>query len=190
MRARIRMAEYDMEFAGTPAVWNEHLRPIFGGPEADERSDGDSCDRNPSDGESSDGDGRRGTDAAPRTKCPAPRPHEATTGKAATDAPRHSGTDEPPDIDEILDDLAEAGGRRAEKDAVLVAVWGHGGSRGDVAFRDVATTLHAHDDFRDVRVKPHLLKHISRSRMLAPGELRETAHLTDKGRRYVEELIS
>ena len=49
----------------------------------------------------------------------------------------------------------------------------------------VARHLHAIDAFRDVRVKPHLLKHCNRSKLLEPGAERAAVRLTAKGRRYI-----
>jgi hypothetical protein len=96
----------------------------------------------------------------------------------------------PPDLDadSLFEHLAGIGGRRSEKDAVLVAVWEHDGVRRDVGFDEVARSVHGRGAFRDVRVKPHLLKHVNRSRMLDTGSRRETVRLTSKGRRYVESL--
>ena len=88
----------------------------------------------------------------------------------------------------LYEDLAKAGGRRAEKDAVLATVWLLGGSQHDVSFNAVARHVNSVDVFREVRVKPHLLKHCSRSRMLEPGPERETVRLTKKGMRYIVEL--
>jgi hypothetical protein len=146
MRARIRIADiFDMEFEGTATAWNELLRPLFGGPPAEERA-----------------------------------PSATSPSRVARPSPEHTGT--------VYAQLAEIGGRRGEKDAVLVAVWEHDGMRRDVGFDEVARTVHALDAFRDVRVKPHLLKHVNRSRMLDAGNRRESVRLTAKGRRYVESL--
>ena len=66
---------------------------------------------------------------------------------------------------------------------MLATVWLLGGTQHDVRFDDVARRLRGVHHFRDVRVKPHLLKHCSRSHMLEPGSERETVRVTKKGMR-------
>jgi hypothetical protein len=179
MRARIRVAEYDMEFAGDPALWNELLRPIFGGPEAGLDTSLESGDHVAAGslGESS-GDPEQEASGAP---------DRAPSGPAApATRPRRPA---PITAEQAFVELAAAGGRRAEKDAVLLAVWVLGDGTRDVPFADVARTVHDHDAFRDVRVKPRMLKHVNRSRMLDIGATRETVRLTEKGCRYVRSLM-
>jgi len=147
MRVKIRLADYEMEYDGPAAVWDDVLQPHFGGPAA-------------GDGEADD------------------------SGPTPTDADAH-GDD---DTAQAWAALADSEGRRAEKDAVLLAVWELGGDRRDVRFDAVARHVHAHEAFHDVRVKPILLKHMSRSHMLDPGTQRETVRLTAKGRSYLSEL--
>ena len=97
-------------------------------------------------------------------------------------APAHA------DTAEVWAALAEREGRRAEKDAVLLAVWELGGDRQDVTFDAVARCVRAHESFEDIRVKPILLKHANRTRMLEAGARSQTVRLTPKGRRYVAQL--
>jgi len=172
MRARIRTEQVELEYHGGAALWNEVLRPLLGGPEMRDEP---------------------ASDPAPPAECPAGRTPRSSGGDPPDDdAPRGGGprpTPETTDGDALFAQLAEQGGRRAEKDAVLVAVWLLGGIRHEVTFDAVARRLHADEAFADVRVKPHLLKHVSRTKLLDAGERRETVRLNVKGRRYVESLV-
>ena len=164
------MAEYDLEFVGAAALWNELLRPIFGGPVARDLP-----------GASPQHPAPAALHVDARRAPPAPAPVAA-----APAAPRRA---ESISVEQAFLELAESGGRRAEKDAVLLAVWQVGAGQRDVGFDAVARAVHAHDAFGDVRVKPHLLKHVNRSKMLELGAERETVRLNDKGRRYVRSLF-
>lgn len=97
-------------------------------------------------------------------------------------APAHA------DTTEVWAALSEREGRRAEKDAVLLAVWELGGDHRDVTFDAVSRCVRAHESFEDIRVKPILLKHVNRTHMLDAGARGQTVRLTPKGRRYVAQL--
>lgn len=189
MRARIRTSRFDVAFEGSGALWNDLLRPILGGPAAPAepvpRADADPALREP----------------APQRAAPARRasprpPAAAPQGSAARSEPPPPQNEAGPRtatpargaVDALMAALATVEGRRADRDAVLVAVWSLGDGGREVSFSDVAGVLDQYDGFDDLRVKPLLLKHISRSKMLESGGERETVRLTQKGRRYLAEL--
>jgi len=204
------VAEYEMEFEGAAVYWNECLRPIFGGPEAKEtavvKSEPAPETSAHENGERTDASGATPKKAAKAAKKPAAKRRKSSpaakpagkrtakstaksTAKPAAKPEAIAAHGPATDTRLLYEDLAKVGGRRAEKDAILATVWLLGGSQHDVTFDAVARHLHAIDIFREVRVKPHLLKHCSRSHMLEPGPERETVRLTKKGMRYIADLM-
>ena len=86
--------------------------------------------------------------------------------------------------------LAAIPGRRSEREAVLAAVWfvtkGERETTGDEVERHFGT-LHA---FEDIKVVPHLLKHVHRTKMLEQGTNPRAVRLTKKGVAHVrDELV-
>lgn len=77
--------------------------------------------------------------------------------------------------------LAALPGRRSERDAVLASVWFL--TRGDreVTADDVEAHFSSFSAFPDVKVLPHLLKHVHRTKTLEPGSNPKSFKLTRKG---------
>jgi hypothetical protein len=187
MRTRILVAEYEMEYEGRARYWNECMRPIFGGPAAKEAPVTQSKPSSPASG--TDADEAQAAETPSVAKSGPPRKRKAPAKKSKRSPAPVPKTGPATDIELLYADLAKAGGRRAEKDAVLATVWLLGGTQQDVTFGAVASHVHSVEFFRDVRVKPHLLKHCSRSHMLEPGSERETVRMTKKGIRYIAGLM-
>ncbi len=191
MRVRIRTTAFDMTYEGRAALWNEFLRPLFGGPEAVDlaprRAEPESA-RTPAAPER-----RPPAEVPPRRGEPQPGVRPAAPARPPAQRPQPAPVPEPVlavPAEEIFAQLAAAGGRRADKDAVLVAVWLRSRGVRSVAMDDVVRWVNAQPGFRETRVKPLLLKHVNRSKMLLPGEDRDSVQLSPKGRRYVAQLLA
>jgi hypothetical protein len=85
--------------------------------------------------------------------------------------------------------LAALPGRRSERDAVLAAVWFLTKGKSEVTGDEVERQFHAHQVFRDVKVVPHLLKHVHRTKMLEAGTNPKAVRLTTKGTSYVRSRL-
>ena len=80
------------------------------------------------------------------------------------------------------------GSRRAEKDAVLAAVWFVGHDEREVHEREVAQHLREHGGPADVKIRPQFLKHITRTKLLEAGTQPGLVRLSRKGREQVRLL--
>jgi hypothetical protein len=78
--------------------------------------------------------------------------------------------------------------RRAEKDAVLAAVWFVGKGERDVHEKEVAKHLEENGGPEDVKIRPHFLKHISRTKYFEPGAEPGLVRLSRKGREQIRLL--
>lgn len=242
MKARIRSAMYALEFSGSPAIWNDFLRPLIGGPRAPDESPEPEVAAAPG------GAGPRSSDAARPVLSPGPlrpaplgvpSPLSAGAGRPypddAYDARRYEergpqgrgrgdrafeqrrdadrGGARPPqppaqrprrvrpqptgpqiektaDPDELYARLGEVEGRRGEKDAVLAAVWfASDGNQRAVTAEEVEKHLAEHGWDGDVRVRPHLQKHVTRSKTLDAGEEAGTFRVNRKGTKYVLDML-
>jgi hypothetical protein len=86
--------------------------------------------------------------------------------------------------------LATLGGRRGEKDAVIAAVWFVSGGRSrDVTPDEVERHLRSFGLPADIKVRPHLLKHVSRTKLLDAGEGQGAVRLNSKGMKYVKQRL-
>jgi hypothetical protein len=81
--------------------------------------------------------------------------------------------------------LAALPGRRSERDAVLAAVWFLGKGEKEVVGEEVERHLEGLRAFPDVKVVPHLLKHVHRTKMLEFGSSQKAVKLSKKGLDYV-----
>ena len=272
MRALIRRNGVKIEFTGRGQLWNEMLRPWFGGPEApDERmAEEPSAAAAPQlpphtasaarphtasaahphtgspaqvaprpapsvqfashrsepafaaaavGGPSSSGTQMRGSPSVPqRPATPnAPRtwypPREPNAEPARQASPRPQAETPHPTHDDgqqgaVHDDddagiqiersshaptlysrLAALHGRRSERDAVLAAVWFLTKGEGEATGDEVERHFLSHGVFQDVKVVPHLLKHVHRTKMLEPGRNPKAVRLTGKGATYVHSRL-
>lgn len=85
--------------------------------------------------------------------------------------------------------LSEVDSRRAEKDAVLAAVWFVGRGQRDVSPEEVEKHLREHGGPADVKVRPHMQKHITRTKLMEPGEQNGWVRLSAKGRAQIRLLV-
>lgn len=85
--------------------------------------------------------------------------------------------------------LNELDSRRAEKDAVLAAVWFVGRGQRDVSPEEVEKHLEEHGGPPDVKVRPHMQKHITRTKLMEPGEQNGWVRLSAKGRAQIRLLV-
>ena len=211
MQARIRTADFDLHFEGSPAIWNEFLRPVLGGPEAlDEPDEPEPAPapsappaaapptpslaqfqrkaphRPPPHDTRPQGDRPRHQPPArpePQQDRPAapPRRHE----RPQPTGPRIERTDDP---SELYRRLSAVPGRRSEKDAVLAAVWFVSGGEGDVTVDEIERHLSRHGG-PPLKVRPHLQKHVTRTKMLEPGPGPGVFRISRKGSRYVQDSL-
>lgn len=84
--------------------------------------------------------------------------------------------------------LDAMGSRRAEKDAVVAAVWFVGQDQREVHEREAAKHLAEHGGPTDVKIRPHFLKHITRTKLLEPGTQPGLVRLSRKGREQIRLL--
>ena len=89
---------------------------------------------------------------------------------------------------EVYSRLEELGSRRAEKDAVLAAVWFVGGGEREVHEKEITAHFEAHGGPVDAKVRPQILKHINRTKLLDQGTKPGLVRLTPKGREHVRLL--
>lgn len=223
MRVRIRTKAYDLEFEGSPGLWNEFFRPVMGGPEAPPEPD-----PVPEPVPQRAVVAPRSAITAAGPGAPSPATYRATTnhsehvppGRAAPpprararhderdglgrrdDGPRRGGPprkikQQPaPPVEASSDPavlyrrLAAIGGRRGEKDAVIAAVWFVSGGRSrDVTAEDVERHLRSHGLPAEIKVRPHLLKHVSRTKLLDAGSDQGAVRLNNKGLKYVKQRL-
>jgi len=81
--------------------------------------------------------------------------------------------------------LAALPGRRSERDAVLAAVWFLTNGEKEATGDDVERHLESLRAFPDVKVVPHLLKHVHRTKLLEFGSSQKAVKLSKKGLAYV-----
>ncbi len=93
------------------------------------------------------------------------------------------------DPDVLYRRLGEVDSRRAEKDAVLAAVWFVGRGQRDVSPEEVEKHLREHGGPADVKVRPHMQKHITRTKLMEPGEQNGWVRLSAKGRAQIRLLV-
>jgi hypothetical protein len=84
--------------------------------------------------------------------------------------------------------LLELGSRRAEKDAVLAAVWFVGKGERDVHEKEIETHFSENGGPDDVKVRPVALKHINRTKLLEQGTGSGLVRLSAKGRDQIRLL--
>jgi hypothetical protein len=224
MRATIRRDNVKIEFSGRGQMWNDLLRPYFGGPEAPAEPD------RPAGVAAS-------VAAAPPAPAPVPpapvapvaavqlTPHRpaavavqpAPVGAAARPAapsqprtwyppraaeprrfeadrkapPQHySAEEEEADTVEVEPSadpatlyarLGAIPGRRSERDAVLAAVWFLTKGEQETTADDVEAHFQVLRVFPDIKVTPHLLKHVHRTKMLEQGSGPKAVRLSAKG---------
>lgn len=242
MRARIHKPSFRIEFDGSPVVWNELLRPIFGGPEAppDPVPAAAAAAAAPAVVPASVPAVAVAAPSAPvappivRTVLPPapPPPPQRPTGVRTwvpprnepqagawvgeSDAPprherrrpepqddrdaerqpwRRRGGPEPEiriepsnDPDTLYDRLSTLESRRAEKDAVLAAVWFVGADQREVHEKEVEKHLAEHGGPVDLKIRPAFLKHINRTKHLEQGTAVGLVRLTRKGREQIRLL--
>lgn len=179
-----------MEFDGDPRVWNDLLRPVLGGPEAPSEAAPPASDA----ATTTTATPASATTPAASTQAAQPQaaqPQVATPAAAPApeQAPPAAAIEPTSDPRELYRRLVESGGRRGEKDAIVAAVWFVGGSDGDATPEEVQQHLVKHGAFADARVKPVMLKHVSRTRLLEKTERKGALKLTEKGRKYVRERL-
>jgi hypothetical protein len=214
MRAVIRTNDVKIEFSGRGQVWNELLRPHFGGPEAPPEPETPAAppaavratpavQLTPHRGDAPSPVRPAAPPAArpvagpaqPRTWYP-PREQPPRRFEPEQPSPQSYHSAEEDDGDGVRVEpssdpatlygrLAALPGRRSERDAVLAAVWfltkGETETTGDDVERHFATFR----AFPDVKVVPHLLKHVHRTKMLEFGSTTKTVRLSKKGLAYV-----
>ena len=244
MRVRIHRPEFNIDFQGSPGVWNALLRPIFGGPEAPPDPVPPPPSAAPVTGSATTATAVTGPAPVVRTFAPPPSGMPAaptttfsaspapTSGvrtyyppreprdtrdvrdsrapRAGRDAPRQARDDDRPnpaapwrrrggpepeariepstDPAEVYSRLEALGSRRAEKDAVLAAVWFVGGGEREVHEKEITAHFEAHGGPVDAKVRPQLLKHINRTKLLEQGTKTGLVRLTGKGREHVRLL--
>jgi hypothetical protein len=81
--------------------------------------------------------------------------------------------------------LAALPGRRSARDAVLAAVWFLTKGEKETIGDDVERHLESLRAFPDVKVVPHLLKHVHRTKLLEFGSSQKAVKLSKKGLAYV-----
>ncbi len=81
--------------------------------------------------------------------------------------------------------LAALPGRRSERDAVLAAMWFLTKGEREATGDEVEHNLETFRAFPDVKVLPHLLKHVHRTKMLEFGSSQRAVRLSKKGLAYV-----
>lgn len=234
MRVRIVKPRWKLEFDGPASVWNDLLRPVFGGPEAaDEPSvkppapassapsgaprievresasaprartfypsrdesqaptswsseDAETGDDRPREPRFRDGDRPRRGEPHPEGGS---RRHNRPDGESRRHGPEPTIQIEPSaDPRTLYERLAALGSRRVEKDSVLAAVWFIGRGEREVTDQEVARHIAEHGGPEDFSVRPHLFKHVTRSKCLDHGEKPGSVRLTEKGRAQVRLL--
>lgn len=220
MRARLHTPRFRLEFDGAPALWNDFLRPLVGGPvaPAEEAPSAHAPATAPSvfapmrSGPATPADPpaparttvpqrpygppagtespRRFDDRqGPRRDHGPDRSDAADRGVAPDRAwhPRHGGLQPTlqvaPSSDPrvLYDRLSTIDSRRGERDAVLAAIWFLGSQGADVAPEDVERHFKEHGGPPDVKVRPVMLKHVTRTKLLEQGSAAGTVRLTPKG---------
>ena len=88
----------------------------------------------------------------------------------------------------LYDRLLALGSRRSEKDAVLAAVWFVGRDDREVHEREVDQHLKEHGAFDDIKVRPAVAKHITRTKLLEAGTQPGFVRLSRKGREQIRLL--
>jgi hypothetical protein len=219
MKARLETSDYRFLFHGSPALWNEFFRPLLGGPEAPPEPAPAAPPRAaappppafaaiPSAPSTTTSPAPAPAVAAtwnpprPVPVAPRPAPYAAAPPYPRQPSPeprtwhRRPGGLEPtiavePSADPrtLYDRLANVESRRGERDAVLAAIWFLGKGEGDVSPEDVERHLREHDGPPDVKVRPVMLKHVTRTKLLEQGTTPGTVRLTAKGVAQVRMLV-
>lgn len=89
----------------------------------------------------------------------------------------------------LYDRLSTLESRRGERDAVLAAIWFLGRGEKDVAPEEVERHLRDHGGPPDVKVRPVMLKHVTRTKLLEQGGTPGTVRLTPKGAAQARMLV-
>ena len=89
----------------------------------------------------------------------------------------------------LYDRLSNVESRRGERDAVLAAIWFLGRGEKDVAPEEVERHLRDHGGPTDVKVRPVMLKHVTRTKLLEQGGTPGTVRLTQKGAAQARMLV-
>jgi hypothetical protein len=231
MRATIRRDNIKIEFSGRGQIWNDLLRPYFGGPEAPPEAERPVATVTPVPAAQAPLPPAPPVRPAATFEPAAPRPaiavQPAPVGQAArpaapaqprtwypprTEAPRrfepgghgpgrpelernappqhysaeeeeHDSVQVEPSSDPatLYARLAAIPGRRSERDAVLAAVWFLTKGEQETTSDDVEAHFQLLHVFPDVKVTPHLLKHIHRTKMLEQGSTAKAVRLSKKG---------
>jgi hypothetical protein len=85
--------------------------------------------------------------------------------------------------------LAALPGRRSERDAVLAAAWFLTKGETETSPEQIERHLHAFDVFHGVKVVPHVLKHVSRTKLLETGSQPRTVRVSRKGVAYARSRL-
>ena len=226
MRATVRRNNVKIEFSGRGQIWNELLRPYFGGPEAPSEPERAFATQpaspvtvaSPAPAQSVrpvastvpttvqftphrpavvvasapvGAPVRQAAPSQPRTWYP-PRPEQPRRFEPARNAPpqHYSAEEDESDVVQVEASgdpatlyarLAAIPGRRSERDAVLAAVWFLTKGEHEATADDVEAHFQVLRVFPDIKVTPHLLKHIHRTKMLEQGASAKAVKLSKKG---------
>jgi hypothetical protein len=226
MRATIRKDNVKIEFSGRGQIWNDLLRPYFGGPEAPAEPERPVAVKAPSPVASPvaaqapaaaaasvrpatavqltphrpsivvqpapvGAVARPAAPSQPRTWYP-PRPEQPRRFEPDRNAPpqHYSAEEDESDVVQVEPSsdpatlyarLAAIPGRRSERDAVLAAVWFLSKGERETTADDVEAHFQVLRVFPDIKVTPHLLKHIHRTKMLEQGSSAKAVKLSKKG---------
>ena len=211
MKARIQTPDYRFLFHGSPALWNEFFRPLLGGPEAPPdpvpaapppRPAFAAVPHAPATATSPIQAPAVAASWSPPPPAPRPAPYTPAQPFQRQPSPeprtwqRRPGGLEPTlavepsgDPRTLYDRLANVESRRGERDAVLAAIWFLGRGEGDVSPEDVERHLRENDGPPDVKVRPVMLKHVTRTKLLEQGGTPGTVRLTPKGVAQVRMLV-
>jgi hypothetical protein len=227
MRARLHTDAYRLEFQGSPAVWNDLLRPLLGGPEASPdpviQADGaqgqapraappqalprEAALRSwsppaPSPGPSPGPSIATSVPSQGAAWAPSQRPFSASRPSEQRPGDQRTGGHEPEprtwqrrhgalepvlavepssDPSTLYSRLATLESRRGERDATLAAVWFLGKGERDVGIDAVEKHLREHGFDGDVKVRPVLHKHVTRTKLVEFGASPNTVRLSPKG---------
>jgi len=216
MRATIRKDNVKIEFSGRGQIWNDLLRPYFGGPEAPPEPERAAAPPAPAAAPAPPpvrpvaavqyaqqrpeivvqpapvgAAARPAAPSQPRTWYPprAEPPRRSEPDRAAP--PQHySAEEDESDVVQVEPSadpatlyarLAAIPGRRSERDAVLAAVWFLTKGEHETTADDVEAHFQVLRVFPDIKVTPHLLKHIHRTKMLEQGASAKAVRLAKKG---------
>lgn len=212
MKVKLKTSRWSIEFEGEPELWNETLRRSLGGTRAAAAPEPEAAAPTASTGTRDAAPSTRAGPPAPRrpltthipedppaslprstprpatpARTPArPAPTKPASTRTTRSRPAAVAPATPDDPGGLFERLAAQPGRRSEKDTVLASVWLLGGGERAVEADDVEAHVEEHSPLEDVKVRPHLHKHVRKTKLLE--ETTEAAfRLTPKGTRYVRE---